>query len=210
MKIVETLDGSTTLVSDYFDNQLYHSDRGALGETKHVYIPFIAEGDSILEVGFGSGLNALEALRTGFKLHYTTIEFYPVDLDTITKLSFYCNELKQLHEAPWNETTQIDDNFTITKLCFDFETLPISADNHLKDNYDKIFFDAFAPDVVPNQWSEEIFATLYNYMNPNSQLLTYCAKGVVKRAMRAAGLTVKRLPGALGKHNMVQAIKGEL
>lgn len=207
MKILETLDGSTTIVSYHFPEQLYHSDRGAVGEAMHTYIKFLREGDNVLEIGFGSGLNALLALESGLNIKYTTIEHYPIDIETAKKLSFSSDYLLALHNAPWEEYSQITPTFAIKKLNLDIERLPSLAAERLTQMYDRIFFDAFAPDIVPRQWSVELFSAIAERMNPGAELLTYSSKGIVKQALRAAGLTVKRLPGALGKHNMVMAIK---
>lgn len=203
MKVICTDDGSSTIVSEHFAGQLYHSTRGAAGESRHVYTRFIGDGDAILEVGFGSGLNALQALESGLKIDYTTIELYPVDAQTIEQLSFCNDNLRTLHQVKWGEWNKINENFRFRKLNIDIT----QTDKVPTDHYSLVFFDAFAPDVVPDQWSEELFDAIYQTMAPQGRLVTYSAKGVVKRALRAAGFDVKRLEGALGKHNMLLAIK---
>lgn len=203
MKVIRTDDGSSTVVSDLFGGQLYHSERGALGEAEHVYIRFLEDGMRVLEVGFGSGLNTLLSLETGLRLSYTTVELYPISSETIEELSFVSDSLRALHAAKWGEWVSITEDFTFRKLHVD-----ITESDALPDeSFDIVFFDAFAPDVVPEQWSEEVFGRVASRMASGAKLLTYSAKGDVKRALRAAGLEVKRLQGALGKHNMVMATK---
>ncbi len=206
MKIVKTADGSTTVESDLFKGQLYHSIKGAMGESEHVYTRFIESDCRVLEIGFGTGLNALLSLRRGFTVEYTTVELYPIEDDSLLKeLSFYCDELQAMHSAPWDEWVNISENFRFRKLRVDISKackLPC-------EEFDLVFFDAFAPDEVPEQWRVRVFEHIARRMTIGSKLLTYSAKGDVKRALRAAGLEVKRLPGALGKHNMLKAIKAD-
>ncbi len=201
--VVETADGSSTLCGDRFQGQHYHSLRGAEGEAQHVYVRFLRRGDRVLEIGFGSGLNALLSLQTGLLLHYTTVELYPVGLDVLEGLSFNCSHLRELHTSPWKSWRQLTPEFTFRKLLLD-----ISRASELPcEEFDVVFFDAFAPDVVPEQWTVEVFSQIATRMSVGAKLLTYSAKGVVKRALREAGLEVKRLEGALGKHNMLLATK---
>lgn len=200
-EIITTADGSTTLRSTVF-GELYHSDRGALGEAHHVFIRFLHSGDRVLEVGLGSGLNALLSLQSGLRLDYTAVELYPVGNDTVERLSFCDNDLRSIHHAPWGVRCRVTDDFSLLKieddlLNVDFEPLA----------FDTIFFDAFAPDVVPEMWSLEAFKKLYLATAAGGQLLTYSAKGSVKDALRQAGYTVERLQGALGKRHMVRAVK---
>ena len=206
--ILETEDGSSTLASSRFENQSYHSNRGAISESKHVYTRFLNDGDRVLEIGFGSGLNTLLSLESGFHLDYTSIELYPIDIETVKKLSFYNEELEKLHTSPWEEWINISPIFKFRKIHTDItktDSLPHYEDD---EKYNIVFFDAFSPDVVPHQWSYEVFSKIYELMSKDGILLTYSAKGDVKRALRAAGFTVKRLEGALGKHNMLKAIRG--
>ncbi len=203
MQILTTDDGSSTLLSTHFDGQLYHSSRGAIGESMHVYIDFLRDGARVLEIGFGSGLNALLSLQSGYDLHYTTTELYPIELDVVEHLSFVDDNLRALHSANWGEWVEIADGFNFRKFNVDFTKSGAIPD----EKFDIVFFDAFAPDVVPEQWTQEVFTHLASRMDSGAFLVTYSAKGDVKRALRAAGFEVKRLAGALGKHNMLKAIK---
>lgn len=201
-EIIITDDGSSTLRSPIF-GELYHSSRGAVGEAEHVFIRFLHDRDRVLEVGFGSGLNAWLAIQTGLRLTYTTIELYPISIETATKLSYSSPHFMELHHAPWGVKHKIDERFELLKIEGDLLDISLTA-----DSFDTIFFDAFAPDIVPEMWSTEIFKKLYMALSPSGQLLTYSAKGSVKQALRAARFEIERLPGALGKRHMIRAIKG--
>ena len=208
-----TDDGSATLRHPFF-GETYHSLRGAVGEARHV---FIANGLAaldrdtvrILEIGFGSGLNAwvtLEYARgRNMGIDYTALELYPVASNVADRLGYTTDPLfAALHNAPWNTKAAITDSFSLTKYYTD-ATLPGNEWEH--KNYDIIYFDAFAPDTQPEMWSPEMFARLYSALSPGGILVTYSAKGTVKQALRAAGFKVLRLPGALGKRHMLKAIK---
>lgn len=214
--IVVSQDGSHTLRHP-LTGELYHSLRGAVGESEHVFIRagFQAVDKMhvrVFEMGFGSGLNALltlnEAIKTGKKVDYHTVELYPVDPDTAKKLRFVSEKaqkdaFRQMHRSPWNEPVMITKDFRLTKAQKSL------ADIEFDTIFDVIFFDAFSPDVQPELWTEKIFRKLFEYTAENGILVTYSAKGTVKRALRAAGYEVRRLPGALGKRHMVQAIRKE-
>ncbi len=203
MQVLATDDGSSTLVSMHFDGQLYHSSRGAIGESQHVYIDFLEANARVLEIGFGSGLNALLSFQSGLPLRYTTIELYPVSSEVVERLSYVDDTLRAMHRAEWGKWVDIADDFALRKLNLDFTALDAIPD----EKFDIVFFDAFAPDIVPEQWSVEVFTRIGSRLERGGFLLTYSAKGDVKRALRSAGFEVKRLPGALGKHNMLKAIK---
>lgn len=216
-KIIETEDGSHTLYIAGLDEH-YHSIHGAVQESQHVFITAGLEAMedkpelSILEVGFGTGLNAwltLQKIRqTGQKVHFVSIEKYPLQASEYELLNFATGQSSanqevflQLHQCPWNEQVVIDTNFSLTKLEMDLLNL------QLQTTFDLVYFDAFAPDIQPDLWSVEIFQTLYKYMNTGGLLLTYSAKGQVRRNMQAAGFLVERLPGPPGKREMLRARK---
>lgn len=202
-KIVTTGDGSSSVISPIFEGELYHSERGAMGEAEHVFIRFLRDSDRVFEVGLGTGLNALLSMQSGLRLDYTAVELYPIDEKLGEKLSYSGDDLLSLHRAPWGVKVALTENFTLTKLLADITTLDVGL-----ECYDTIFFDAFAPDTVPEQWTVAVFEKLYRSLaTKGGQLLTYSAKGSVKQALRQAGFTVTRLVGALGKRHMLRALK---
>lgn len=208
-------DGSTTLYRPDLDEH-YHSVHGAIQESEHVFIEAgLKKVDaiplSVLEVGFGTGLNAFLTLihKPEGKLIYHAIEKYPLPDDIIKSINYsgYYDDdapvslYKSLHEAPWSSETCIKDEFYLTKLKMDL------LDFSSVDCYNLVYFDAFAPDKQPELWSDEIFAMLFKAMKKGGVLTTYCAKGVVRRSLIAAGFEVERIPGPPGKREMIRAHK---
>lgn len=205
--IETTSDGSHTIyVPDL--NEHYHSVNGAVQESVHVYIEAglnaCALSDiSVLEIGFGTGLNALlslrEAKKRGISLRYTSIEKYPLASELTDRLNY---DVQALHSAPWNEWVAVDPLFSLFKMEADIRCC------RLADTYDVVYYDAFAPDKQPDVWSQDIFDRIVAAMNPGGVLTTYCAKGEVRRMLQRAGLTVERLPGPPGKREMLRGRKG--
>lgn len=160
-------------------------------------------------MGFGSGLNAMltynEAQKQGEPVHYTAVELYPLSIATINNLNYFKDNdnlrkiFIRMHSAAWNEDVRISENFTIHKIE---ESL---LDVKMHPFYDLVYFDAFAPDTQNKLWNSHVFSKLHDAMSENGILVTYCAKGDVKRALRSAGFAVERLQGALGKRHMVRA-----
>lgn len=193
--------------------------RGAIGESLHVFVEagfgWLCEEHRkqgltgtlrIFEAGFGSGLNALltarraESLRQ--RVEYHTVELYPVAAEVVAGLDYGDPELLQkLHAAPWGEPSRVTPWFSIRKEAVSLLEYPFA------EGIDLVYFDAFAPDAQPELWSETVFRTLRENMIPGGALVTYSAKGMVKENLRAAGFTVQRLPGALGKRHMLRALK---
>lgn len=220
MMIIETTaDGSNTLFVPEL-NEHYHSTFGAVQESRHI---FISEGLlrtdkeinplNIFEMGFGTGLNAfltlLEAERSSRPINYSCIEKFPVSPDLISQLNYpQCTEGCQrekyisLHDAPWNEEVEISGNFILKKIEGDILNWKFPS-----ESCDLVYFDAFGPEVQPELWSEVIFRKLWVMMKPFSILLTYSAKGSVRRALNTAGFSVEKIPGPPGKREIVRAIK---
>lgn len=211
-----TADGSHTLFIPEMDEH-YHSVNGAIQESRHVFIEAGLQqtgGTEIrmLEIGFGTGLNALltllEAPGLGKTIHYVSVERYPLEKEIVRTLN-YPQQLgpeaeplfAALHEAPWNTPVRITPYFTLHKMEAD------SNDCQLPDAVDLIYFDAFAPDKQPEMWNQSIFDKLYGCTSTGGILTTYCAKGSVRRMMQAAGYTVERIPGPPGKREMLRARK---
>ena len=218
-KIVCTADGSKTIqLTDW--NEQYHSLHGAIQEAYHVFIEaglrqFSDRELSILEVGFVTGLNALitlvEAPASHLKLHYTTLETAPVTevewrelgygsaLDVSGAALWY----EQLHTCPWEESIALRDGFTLLKRDTDLRQFVAPT-----PSYDLIYFDAFGPRVQPDLWTGDIFGRMFSALNPGGILVTYSAKGSVRRAMEAECFRTERLPGPPGKREMLRAVKG--
>lgn len=216
-EIIITSDGSTTIhLPDW--NEQYHSKHGAIQEAYHVFIKSgldqIQQSDiSILEIGFGTGLNAfityLESQNRNLTIHYTGVEAYPVARDEVEKLN-YITELSatsnesdfyKMHETPWEQKQLISDNFHLTKRKQFFEEIDD------QDSYDLIYFDAFGARNQPELWTEPIFKKMYQALKMGGILTTYAAKGSVRRAMLSVGFEVERLPGPPGKREMLRAKK---
>lgn len=207
-----TADGSHTLFIPSMDEH-YHSINGAVQESQHVFIEAglhrIQKPDiRILEIGFGTGLNALLTLKNMDdhmqQITYHTIENYPLDQALIEKLNYGSivwpeeqHYFKSLHAAPWNEYFKLSDKFILHKIDGDLTTCDYPQ------NIDLIYFDAFAPDKQPEMWTQEIFDRLSGLTNTGGLIVTYCAKGEVRRRMQAAGFKMQRLPGPPGKRHML-------
>lgn len=214
-----TSDGSSTLYSE-LHGAYYHSLNGALTESKHIFIEagykevIRTQADvSLLEVGFGTGLNAAltaaEASFSDIKTSYMAVEKYPV-IDEVTKTLNYSEmistEAATLWEkiicAPWNTQVQITQLFSITKICADFVQWP-APDNR----FNLVYFDAFAPDDQPEMWAQPQFLKLFNSLMVGGMLVTFSSKGSVKEALRQSGFSVHRIPGPPGKRHILRACK---
>ncbi len=217
MEFLKTDDGSMTLRHEVL-GELYHSDRGAVGEAEHVYIRagFDAipkkEETAVFEVGFGTGLNCYLTYRRAVREHrrvdYAAIDLYPLAPETVAQLNYTADPVfTRLHAVPWDGTAHEitgDQVFTLVKYKGDLSAFDFSP---LVGRFDVVYFDAFAPDAQPELWSEAIMRQMFAILRPGGIWVTYSAKGIVKRALRAVGFEVFRLPGALGKRHMVRAVK---
>ena len=218
LQLEATADGSHTLFVPELKEH-YHSVNGAIQESTHIFIRAglqqlpLRNKIRILEVGFGTGLNALLTLLYAQEqeacIHYTSLELYPLPL-TVTGQLNYPQQLetpnaalffKQLHLAPWNEESRVTPYFTLLKKKTDFTSCVFS------EKYDLIFFDAFAPEKQEEMWQQELFDRLFRATNEGGILTTYCAKGEVRRMLQRSGYTVNRLPGPPGKRQMIQAVR---
>ncbi|MES2545760.1 MAG: tRNA (5-methylaminomethyl-2-thiouridine)(34)-methyltransferase MnmD [Bacteroidota bacterium] len=216
-EIIETLDGSTTIhLPDW--NESYHSKHGAIQEAKHVFIKnglslFPDKDVAILEIGFGTGLNSfitfIEAKKFNQNIDYVGVEAYPIAEDEVLKMNYVSelnavsdrNIFEDIHQSSWEEKNQIAPHFSLTKRKQFFENI---SD---KDKFDLIYFDAFGYRVQPELWSTEIFEKMYKALKENGILVTYAARGVIKRSMQEVGFTVEKLEGAPGKREMFRARK---
>jgi len=214
-EIRKTADGSPTLFDTHFKESL-HSAFGSITESRHIFIeqgllkidkPTI----DILEIGYGSGLNAVLSFETAkhhnIKIHYYGVEKYPPskELQDQFNAALPLNiqaTAASLANVQWNETTQISDFFKIKKRHFDFlEYLPSRT-------FDLIYFDPFSPEKHPEAWDTSFLKQISGkHMKAGALLLTYSSKGVVKQGLRDAGLNVQRLAGPPGKRHIIRAKK---
>ena len=217
LEIQHTDDGSATLFVPELDEH-YHSVKGAYTEALHIYRDCAyqhAAGCSaarplrLLEVGFGTGLNAAVtamAATAECAVHYITLEKYPVEARLVEGLGYDAlvdaELFAAIHAAPWEQPTSITPHFTLEKRCCDLLTTP------LPDDIDIVYFDAFAPEKQPEMWSEEVFARIYQSMRPGGVFTTYCAKGAIRRLLQSTGFVVERLAGPVGgKREILRATK---
>ena len=216
-EILHTLDGSTTIhLPDW--NESYHSKHGAIQEAYHVFIKnglslFQGKSISILEIGFGTALNSfitfLESQKSVQSIDYVGVEAYPISSEEVLQMN-YVKELdaekerpifELMHQSNWGEKIVISSNFTLTKRKQFFDQISDET------QYDLIYFDAFGYRVQPELWSTEIFHKMYKALKVNGVLVTYAARGVVKRSMIEVGFTVEKLAGPPGKREMFRATK---
>jgi tRNA U34 5-methylaminomethyl-2-thiouridine-forming methyltransferase MnmC len=213
-KLSLTEDGSHSIFSEKYQ-ALYHSKHGAIQESEHVFINAGLQHSkldhpSILEMGFGTGLNALLTMihcaNSSQVVHYETVEAYPLEISQIKKLN-YLEELKvssnlrtnfmRLHELSWGEIHQFP-KFTFRKHLLKLEEV------NLDHKFDIVFYDAFAPLTQEELWTPKIFQHLSQFLNQDAILVSYCAKGSFKRALMSAGFKIEKIPGPPGKREMIR------
>lgn len=220
IRITTTEDGSPTLYNETLGEH-YHSIHGAIQESIHIFIRAgfnAVEKKSavinILEIGFGTGLNALltfkEAAIYSNKINYVAIE--PIILDkTIYSQLNYADLLLDktlqdvfinMHEIPWNHPHYISEQFILHKIEGKLEDVELA-----ENSFDLVYFDAFSPDIQAELWDVEIFKAIYASMKNKAILTTYSAKGTVKRALKTAGFEIENLPGPIGKRQITRARK---
>ncbi len=215
-ELIKTADGSHTLFVPEL-NEHYHSVHGAIQESDHIFIRnglefSRADPVYIFEVGFGTGLNALltvlKSQELKRKIFYVSLEKYPLEQEIINKLNYpdfvgvagkHLFEL--IHMAPWNGTTVISENFSIRKISGDLITVA------LEGKYDLIYFDAFGPDKQPEMWTSEMLGKIAEVTKRKGLLMTYSAKGEVRRNLTENGFKVTLLPGPPGKRHIIRAVK---
>lgn len=216
-EIIKTSDGSTTIYLPEW-NESYHSIHGAIQEAYHVFITHglaskTESNISVLEIGFGTGLNGfitfLEAKKDNLNVDYVGVEAYPVLQSEIKKLN-YVSELdavqfsfifEKFHSCKWGKKYQMTPNFSLLKRKQFFHEIED------QNKFDLVYFDAFGARVQPELWTEKIFLKVYSALKSKGTLVTYSAKGTVRRGLSAVGFFVEKLPGPVGKREMLRAIK---
>jgi tRNA U34 5-methylaminomethyl-2-thiouridine-forming methyltransferase MnmC len=217
-ELIVTGDGSKTIYLPELDEH-YHSSHGALQEAQHVFIKHgltTQAGDyvTILEMGFGTGLNALLTYFATEKrhqyIHYIGIESFPITQDIWEQMDYTAHSndpdapavYSKMHTAKWDEPVALNELFVLEKRKSTIENTNLAA-----ASIDLIYYDAFGPRVQPELWTLAIFEQLFNWLTPGGMLVTYCAKGQVKRDLKTAGFVVETLSGPPGKREMTRAKK---
>lgn len=227
-EIISTEDGSTTFFIPEW-NESYHSKHGAIQEAYHVFIrnglDLLKDKKeiSLLEIGFGTGLNALisclESDLSGQKVNYTGLEKYPISKEELNLLNYskvlveFNPELKlneeitqnihsQIMNSTWESFQEILSNFNLKKIQTDFLEFTFP-----ENEFDLVYFDAFGARVQPELWTSDLFQKIYNSMKLNGIFTTYSSKGSVRRALLEVGFEVQKHPGPPGKREMLIARK---
>jgi len=199
-------------------NVSYHSKHGAIQESVHVFIEnglkqIKKRRINILEVGFGTGLNALltliEAQKNDLQILYDVVELHPLDNILVASLNYLSllgaphlvEEFSFMHACEWDVSVKISGQFALNKIKCDIRHVELTG------KYDLIYFDAFDPSAQPDLWTADIFKKVYGVSGEECVLVTYCSKGIVRRAMTEAGFSVLKIPGPKGKREIVRAVK---
>lgn len=219
LKIVETADGSHTIFLPDL-NESYHSNFGAITESECVFFKnglnnYIGKQKVIhvLETGMGTGLNAfmafLDAEINKQKIVYHALEIFPISLSIASQLNYpeqlnainYADEFIQLHNCNFDDEIKISEYFTFKKY---HQSIKIFSN---PNNYDVVFFDAFAPDINADLWYEDVLHNMYLSLKKGGMLTTYCAKGQFKRNLKSVGFKVQNAAGPPGKREITQGNK---
>lgn len=212
-----TEDGSHSIkVPDL--NLTYHSKHGAIQESVHVFIEsglkYLNKSRiSVLEVGFGTGLNALltliEAEKNDLQVVFDVVELHPLDSVCVSSLNYLsilkapqlAEAFSHMHACEWDVAAKISGQFELKKIRGDIRYVELTG------NYDLVYFDAFDPVVQPELWTVDVFRKIYDAAKQGCVLVTYCSKGIVRRAMTEAGFSVSKIAGPKGKREIVRAVK---
>lgn len=222
LQIIQTKDGSSSIFNTDL-NETYHSIHGAIQESRHVFIKngldylfqkSQPDSISVFEVGLGTGLNALLsiefAIQNRVNIHYASIEAFPIDPVLTAQLNYPSylelenafDYFQKIHSSVWNDTVPLHGFFNFHKVSHPIQSYPLTS-----GAYDLIFFDAFAPEKQPDMWQMNVLKKVVDALKPNGVLVTYCAKGQLRRDLLLLDLKVEKLPGPPGKREMIRAIK---
>jgi tRNA U34 5-methylaminomethyl-2-thiouridine-forming methyltransferase MnmC len=219
-ELLTSNDGSSTLRLP--TGETYHSIHGAVQESRHVFIvagllhclqPPPPAQLRVLEIGLGTGLNVLltaqvaeQTPQTHFEM--VSLEPHPVPAGLASQLNYPSllggptgDWLARIHTGAWGSPLWLAPNFTLAK-----QRTTLANYEGPVGHYDLVYHDAFAPRSQPELWGQAAFARLGQWLRPGGVLVTYCAKGQVRRNLRAAGFVTERLPGPPGKTEMTRAV----
>ncbi|MEX2602362.1 MAG: tRNA (5-methylaminomethyl-2-thiouridine)(34)-methyltransferase MnmD [Balneolaceae bacterium] len=220
-----TEDGSHTLYSGHF-GQYYHNPNGAIAESRHNFfdVPRLKERleragrFSILEMGFGTGLNLLlltellEKLEHPPAVTFRSVEGYPISPERASSLNY--PKLLGMENRPELLVSIFDklkpglNRFSVSGyLELELFIGPFEENPPPAELYDAIFFDPFSPEVNADMWAPSVFETLRDASSPDVLLSTYCAASGARAALAVAGWKVARTQGALGKREMTLAAR---
>lgn len=218
--LTKTADGSNTLYNETIGEH-YHSAHGALQESKHVFIDaglkFGIDNNPdqeirILEVGFGTGLNFILSFAhceaNKISLNYTGIEAFPITSDAIEETGyseFVAPEIWQKFITKYDASLKNPQNLSsLCELTIAHTTL---VDFKNKNLFDVLYYDAFSVQHQPEMWTNEIIAHACSFIKTGGIFISYAITGNLKRAVKACGFKIEKLPGAPGKREMLRAIK---
>lgn len=216
-EIIITSDGSTSIHLPEWEES-YHSKHGAIQEAQHVFIKnglSLCKGQSVsvLEIGFGTGLNAfitfLESIKNNQNIDYVGVEGFPISPEEVIQMNYvnqlnsneFDAEFKKMHQSDWEENVTISEHFRLTKRKQLFHEI------NDKNQFDIIYFDAFGYRVQPELWSVEIFTKMFQALKEGGILVTYACRGPIKNAMKEAGFKIEKLAGPPGKREMLRGWK---
>lgn len=216
-EIIITSDGSTSIHLPEWEES-YHSKHGAIQEAQHVFIKnglSLCKGQSVsvLEIGFGTGLNAfitfLESQKNTQTINYVGIEGFPISLEEVLQMNYvnqlnanqFESEFKMMHTSDWEKNVTISEHFRLIKRQQLFNEI------NDQNQFDIIYFDAFGYRVQPELWSVEIFIKMFEALKEGGILVTYACRGPIKNAMREAGFQIEILAGPPGKREMLRGWK---
>lgn len=217
-QFIKTADGSTSIYLEEMDEH-YHSKHGAIAESNHIFIrngllPKSGLNEiSVFEVGMGTGLNVMTTIKAAEEhqllVDYHTVEAFPIKEEELNFINFSDllsieeSLFQEIHSSPWEKSVQLMPNFKLTKYQKKLNELELKT-----EQFDVIYFDAFAPEKQEEMWTESIFRKMFDSLKSEGILVTYCVKGVIRRRLQAVGFTVEKLKGPEGgKREMCRAWK---
>lgn len=219
LRVIATADGSSSVLNTRL-NETYHSMHGAIQESQFIFIErgldfWVSQNQTrnvihILEIGFGTGLNALLALQYAEKnkkhIVYESIEAFPLEESVWSELNYPARthdkkHFQKLHEAAWDEPIAITECFSLLK-----RHASLQMATFVNAHFDVVFFDAFAPSTQPELWEMEMVSKVVAALKPSGVFVTYCAKGQLKRDLKTLGLSVEKVPGPPGKREFIRGV----